>query len=435
MFKHMQRLFYSTGQVARQLGTTLAAVRALCENRAIAAETSPGGHWRVPASEVERIKRDGLPPIPRPLPIEGAPPTRNGTGSRQGHPELLDEWSDEVRSASDQVAITRSMLEKRKIDREIEENEDWFRDHQRRQAATQAVERQRTEAQQAEQRRQQWVHKWTQYALNSLPDDAWGEVEMKVHTSVQEALSLLRPDQPDAITRRLVDAAAQQALRPWTRKQEIERALQAAMNNLAWDVQYNSENAALKQRAWEAAVVAVRKMREEANYAEMEAAAVQAVQPILCEYEHQQTCQRIIRRVYIFGATPEEAEAAKEAVRKDLAALPIGATAKQFEKAEAVALMPYKAAVATRSEKARLESEKHFQRRAAWWRVELQLIHIAQYLDQEYDFDGGRQEMRREADRLRPLIRETLIDELMKNPNMSDDDIQKSIEHQIDDGV
>ena len=69
------------------------------------------------------------------------------------------------------------------------------------------------------------------------------------------------------------------------------------------------------------------------------------------------------------------------------------------------------------------------------WRVELQLIHIAQYLDQEYDFDGGRQEMRREADRLRPLIRETLIDELMKNPNMSDDDIQKSIEHQIDDGV
>ena len=94
--------------------------------------------------------------------------------------------------AADQVAITRSMLEKRKIDREIEENEDWFRDHQRRQAAAQAVERQRTEAKQAEQRRQQWVHKWTQYAINSLPYDARREVEMEVHTSVQEALSVLR---------------------------------------------------------------------------------------------------------------------------------------------------------------------------------------------------------------------------------------------------
>ena len=127
----MQPLFYSTGQVARQLGTTLAAIRVLCENRVIAAETTPGGHLRVPASEVERIKREGLPPIPRPLPTESASPARNGTAGRHGHLELLAEPSDEVVSAADQVAITRSMLEKRKIDRELEETEDWFRARQR----------------------------------------------------------------------------------------------------------------------------------------------------------------------------------------------------------------------------------------------------------------------------------------------------------------
>src|SRR5579863_9653492 len=112
----MEPLFYSTGQVARQLGTTLAAVRVLCENRAIAAETTPGGHWRVAASEVERLKRDGLPPIPRPLPTGSAPPAKNGTVGHHGHPEFLEEPSDEVVYAADQVAITRSMLEKRKID-------------------------------------------------------------------------------------------------------------------------------------------------------------------------------------------------------------------------------------------------------------------------------------------------------------------------------
>src|SRR5229473_29490 len=203
----MQPLFYSTGQVARQLGTTLAAIRVLCENRVIAAETTRGGHWRVPASEVERLKRDGLPPIPRPLPTESAPPARNGTAGRRGHRELLAEPSDEVVSAADQVAITRSMLEKRKIDREIEETEDWFRDRQRQQAAAETAERQRIEVKQAEQRRLLWLHEWTQYALNSLPYGAQQEVEMEVHTMVQEALSVLQPGEPEAITRRLVDAA------------------------------------------------------------------------------------------------------------------------------------------------------------------------------------------------------------------------------------
>jgi hypothetical protein len=98
------------------------------------------------------------------------------------------------------------MLEKRKIDRELEENEDWFRDRQGRQAAAEAAERQRTEVKQAEQRRLLWVQQWTQYALNSLPYDARREVEMEVHTMVQEALSGLQPSQPAAITQRLVDA-------------------------------------------------------------------------------------------------------------------------------------------------------------------------------------------------------------------------------------
>src|ERR1035437_8097205 len=403
----MQPLFYSTGQVARQLGTTLATIRVLCETRVLAAETTPGGHWRVPASEVERLKRDGLPPIPRPLPTESAPPARNGTEGRHGHPELLAEPSDEVVSAADQVAITRSMLEKRKIDRELEETEDWFRERQRQQAAAEAAERQRTEAKQAEQRRLLWMQQWTQYALNSLPYGARQEVEMEVHAMVQEALSVLQPSQPEAITRRLVDAAVHRALGPWTRKQEIERALKAGMNRLAWDVQFGSEYAPLKQRAWDAAVADVRKEREEASYHEMETAAVQAVQPMIRDYEHQQACQRIVGRVYIFDATRAEEEAAKDAVRKGLGALPIGAAPKGLEKAEETALAPYKAAVAKRQAKARVAGK-----------ADLQLDHIARYLEEEYDFDGGYWEMCREADRLRPLIREALIEELLENPDM-----------------
>ena len=164
--------------------------------------------------------------------------------------------------------------------------------------------------------------------------------------------------------------------------------------------------APLKQRAWDAAVAALRKVREEASYGEMETAAAQAVQPMIREYEHQQACQRILGRVYIFDATREEEAAAKEALRKALAALPIGATQKQLETAEETVLVRYKAAVATRKEKARRESEKQAQRRAAASKADLQLDHVARYLEQEYEFDGGYSEMHREAERLRPLIRE-----------------------------
>src|SRR5580658_6717552 len=98
----MQDLFFSTGQAARQLGITLATVRVLCENRLIATETTPGGHLRVYASEVERLKRDGLPPIPRPLPIESAPPATDLPAANHDQIESTPKPSDAVVSAADQ---------------------------------------------------------------------------------------------------------------------------------------------------------------------------------------------------------------------------------------------------------------------------------------------------------------------------------------------
>jgi len=375
----MPGLFYSTGQVARQPGITLAAIRVLCEKRLIAAETSPGGHWRVPASEVERLKRDGLPPIPRPLPNPTAPAAGHGTSNGHRNPEFVEEPSDEVAWAADRVAITRSTLEQRKIEREIEENEDWFRDRDRRQAEAKAGECQKAQAKQAEQRYQEWVQEWTQYALNSLPLGARQEFEVEVYSAAQQALSLLQPGQSRGVIQRLVDAAVHKALAPWNRKQEIKRALGTSMNKLGWNVQHRSEYAALKQRAWDAAVAAVRRVRAEASYQEMEAAAVQAVQPMAREYEHQQACERMVGRLYLFDLDFADRDRAKGAVRRVLEKLPIGTDAKVMERAQESALAPFKSAVAARNEKDRLESEKQSQRRIAQMKADCQLGHISNY--------------------------------------------------------
>lgn len=428
----MQALFYSTGQVARELGTNQAAVRILCESGVIASETTPGGHLRIPESEVKRLKRDGLPPIPRPLPTESAPTARNVPARLQGHSDLAAELS-EVQLAADLVAVTRSMLEKRKIDREREETEDWFRARQRQTAAEEAIERQQRERKLAEERRQRWEQQWMQYALDSLPYGARREVEIEVHAAVDAVLSGVQPSQPETNTQRLVDAVVHWALRPWTRKQEIERALNSAIEKLPWAVRNSREYVPLKLHASEAAVEAVGRLREEASYQEMETVALQAVQPVIRAYQHHESCQRIIGHVHLFDATREEQEVAKETVRKALETLPIGAATRELEKAKDDALAPYKAIVSERKEKARLESERQAQRRAAEWKADLQLDHIARYLATEFDLD--RWELRREAERLRPLIRKALVEELLKNPNLTADQIRRSIKEQIDDDM
>src|SRR5579862_568114 len=104
------RGYFTTGQAAQQLSTSQAQIRALCESGAVEAKTTPGGQYRIPAGELERLKRDGLPPIPRPLPDESKTAARNGR-FRHGN-LLLAAPSDEVVSAVEEVAITERQLEK-----------------------------------------------------------------------------------------------------------------------------------------------------------------------------------------------------------------------------------------------------------------------------------------------------------------------------------
>jgi hypothetical protein len=188
----------------------------------------------------------------------------------------------------------------------------------------------------------------------------------------------------------------------------------------------------LKKCAWDAAVEAVGKLPEAATSRDMVAAAEQAVRPMIRLFEHAGTCERMAGWVYVCDATADEQEAAKQAVRKALLALPVGAASRELEKAKETALAPYKAAVAQRKENARLESEKQARRRAAECRVNAHLHYIERYLDQEYEFDGGWAELRREANRQRPLIQKLLIDALLTNPGMSDGQIRAEIEDFIE---
>ena len=56
--------YYRTGQAAAALGISSYAIRRLCAAGLVEAEFS-GKQWRIAVSEIERLKREGVPPDTR----------------------------------------------------------------------------------------------------------------------------------------------------------------------------------------------------------------------------------------------------------------------------------------------------------------------------------------------------------------------------------
>jgi hypothetical protein len=67
----------ATGPSAKELGISSYRVRKLCETGLISdAEFSEGRQWLVPQTEVARMGREGVPPVPRAVDSDVPEPTR-----------------------------------------------------------------------------------------------------------------------------------------------------------------------------------------------------------------------------------------------------------------------------------------------------------------------------------------------------------------------
>lgn len=57
--------YYTIKQLANELGYSSAWITILCQKGRIKAVKPLGTGWRIPPSEVERIRKEGIPPLPR----------------------------------------------------------------------------------------------------------------------------------------------------------------------------------------------------------------------------------------------------------------------------------------------------------------------------------------------------------------------------------
>ena len=372
-------LYFTTGQAAQQLSASQAQIRALCESGAIEAETTPGGQYRIPAPELARLQRDGLPPIPRPLPDESRPAARNGR-TRHGNLELLAEPSSEVVSAVEEVTITERLLEKRKLEHALEEEEDWFRARADQQAQREAEQREadrlRQNAADAERRHKVRDNDWLSYAMGIVPHDARGQVEQEVHEQVQAALDKVRLGEPSMVAQRVVDATVAKVLKPWRRSKDIAQAIEDARGSLPFEMRGSSwKPTTWESQACQAAAQALEGVRPDASYNEMRAVALEAVKGAVVAFELHQAAQRAQRESeerskkdpdnrerllrypwlqFPYGMPDADQQVALTASREAFAALPEGTPERDLEAARDRTIKPFLDAHARRKRKEEL---------------------------------------------------------------------------------
>jgi excisionase family DNA binding protein len=191
----MEDRYYSTGQAATELGVSQAQIRALCESGAIETEVTTGGQWRISKSVLDRLKAEGLPAIPRPLP--GAGRRSSSSAGSNGHPALYAEPSEKVVDAAEEVVVLANEVKALGLRKQKEEALDWFRDREAEERADQRQREMEERSLLAEERvrraREEWLQSWESWGLGRLPYDASPELRLKAHEAIRNRLAKLDP--------------------------------------------------------------------------------------------------------------------------------------------------------------------------------------------------------------------------------------------------
>jgi hypothetical protein len=419
---------YNTGRAARELRVSPNHVRTLCQTGMIAARATPGGHFRIPKSEIERLRREGVPEPPPGTPAEfqtesAIVPTPNPP---HRHPVLLAEPSTGAIASADEVVRLENEVKAIGLRRAKEENLDWFRERDRKQAETKAARDRQVLESKAQRLRREWENSCLEYAFACAPDDAPEDARLSIAESVREILSELSSSDPEEVTGPLIGAAVERALRPWRRSKEIERAVQGARNQLpalakSWS---NSPPSEWELRAMSTAREAIAELRNDATYEEMQAVAIAGGRQVAQQYQDWNTKRAIVDGVFL--RTPGQQEKARHAVRAVLDRLPAGANRAEMERTRDEVLAPFKAA----EESARAQTQAASQ-------TDFYLAHVDSYLTKidsdphsKWEF-GSFSERNRLAQELKEEIRPIVIQEILEEP-FSLDEAHAFIESLVD---
>jgi excisionase family DNA binding protein len=371
----MTGVYYRTGAAAKLLAISTYELRRLAESGLIEAEYN-GSQWRFPVTEVERLLKAGVPPIPA-SDAQADPQLarRPRAGTNGGGAGLLGPPSQDLVASTEELVATENLLKRRKLDQELEQVEDWFREREteeeERLAADEREEQARLAEEQAQREHNEWVRVWEAHALDLVPEDAPIEIRLAVHEAVRAKLLALDPVPAHVVTQQIVEALVARLLAPWHHEKNLLVILIEARDTmLPAEARRSTPPVTVWQsRAIQAAAEAIQPLPTGASSEQIRAAAKQAVAAVIQEFDHDQHSERLVHDLWLQlrDATGAELETARNEVVTALAGLPPSASERDREATRDAAIAPIRKAIAQRqavaeSERQRIQAEAEAER-------------------------------------------------------------------------
>jgi len=353
------------GQAATQLGISPHHLRRLCECGQVEAEQSPGGQWRVPLPEIQRLQNEGAPPIPTFIEEESeteeeadsaaeldshAPAAVHSLAPQS--PAVIEAFEEaEIEEAAvrrEAATVRRKESTVRRLHLELEEQEaqDQLNARQVRESALAKLRA--AEARQLEEVQQHrvWVEQWADNALLWLSSDVPGSVRIGLHDAIVRRLADVPRTQSRSLTQKLIDAETSRVLAPWKLQQAIDQAVESVCARLPYEIRYYQQHIGRKSQAAQAARKTIEQLGDVPKW-QMEAAGTVAVKPFVAEFEHEQRCTKLSSTLPS-GLTRDEQDEAREKILEALAPFPINTSQRGLEQAQKEALAPFRQVLAKR---------------------------------------------------------------------------------------
>lgn len=321
----MKQLAYRTTVAAKELGVSSHHIRRLIETGQLDAEATRGGHYRIPVEEVERLKRDGVPPFPQTAPGDEEPDDAPATEPKVLTYTPIPE-APEVQEERDALAIVETRVKRRRVELEGERIEDEFREREARRQQ-EIRETLRLQARQAEEeRRREWEERTVDYALRRTPSECPADMRIRVAQAVRNAIKILGPSTSQEVVHRTADAAAWDALAEFRHRQDREAAIKAAVDSPSyWGVPSDKADL-LRIKAKHLATEAIREQGNGMSAQELRRIAEAAVEPVAAECDNHRAKEKLVSEMTFWRfmeASGDERQRATDAVREGLERAPV----------------------------------------------------------------------------------------------------------------
>jgi hypothetical protein len=342
----MRNPTYRVTLAAQLLNTTPYTLRQLAKAGLIEAESTPRGHLRFPVPEIERLQREGLPP----LPVE-APEARDAMPARPAPRRSEDdaqfgEGRHEVESERAALAVAQTRTERRRAELESERVKDEFEALERaRQDARQNEARRAESAKEAAERRD-WENGLILAVLSNLPNHLPQSARGAVIEAARAQIAKLSLKEDPRVVAEFVWAGVAPIVEGHERSRRMEAAVKDAVLALPSEARdwlnptpYEIEAKRLAREALQQA--------PDADNVEMSAIARHAVEPIRRRFEHDEKKKALIDGLWLWRygvATTSERNRATQAAKEALDAAPATADPDELERIVSMALEPHERA-------------------------------------------------------------------------------------------